>query len=71
MPLCTMLPPAGSEMEIPLYSSAPEGADKKKTTSCKTDCPEKLPDLDSNQDSQNQNLKYYHYTIGQLNLRQN
>ena len=28
-------------------------------------CPNKLPDLDSNQDNQNQNLKYYHYTIGQ------
>ncbi len=25
-----------------------------------------LPDLDSNQDKQNQNLLYYHYTIGQL-----
>lgn len=25
----------------------------------------KLPDLDSNQDKQNQNLSYYHYTIGQ------
>src|SRR5262245_20903213 len=25
-----------------------------------------LPDLDSNQDKQNQNLSYYHYTIGQL-----
>ena len=25
----------------------------------------KLPDLDSNQDKQNQNLLYYHYTIGQ------
>lgn len=24
-----------------------------------------LPDLDSNQDKQNQNLSYYHYTIGQ------
>jgi hypothetical protein len=24
-----------------------------------------LPDLDSNQDRQNQNLQYYHYTIGQ------
>lgn len=24
-----------------------------------------LPDLDSNQDKQNQNLLYYHYTIGQ------
>ena len=23
-----------------------------------------LPDLDSNQDKQNQNLSYYHYTIG-------
>lgn len=27
--------------------------------------PFKLPDLDSNQDRQNQNLLYYHYTIGQ------
>ena len=27
-----------------------------------------LPDLDSNQDKQNQNLSYYHYTIGQLSL---
>lgn len=26
-----------------------------------------LPDLDSNQDKQNQNLSYYHYTIGQPN----
>ncbi len=25
-----------------------------------------LPDLDSNQDNQNQNLRYYHYTIGQI-----
>lgn len=25
----------------------------------------KLPDLDSNQDKQNQNLRYYRYTIGQ------
>jgi hypothetical protein len=25
-----------------------------------------LPDLDSNQDYQSQNLKYYHYTIGQF-----
>ena len=25
-----------------------------------------LPDLDSNQDTQNQNLMYYPYTIGQL-----
>lgn len=25
-----------------------------------------LPDLDSNQDNQNQNLRYYRYTIGQL-----
>ena len=24
----------------------------------------KLPDLDSNQDRQNQNLQHYHYTIG-------
>ena len=24
-----------------------------------------LPDLDSNQDKQNQNLRYYRYTIGQ------
>ena len=24
-----------------------------------------LPDLDSNQDTQIQNLTYYHYTIGQ------
>ena len=29
-------------------------------------CPIKLPDLDSNQDKQNQNLRYYRYTIGQL-----
>ena len=30
-----------------------------------------LPDLDSNQDKQNQNLSYYHYTIGQyLPLRE-
>jgi hypothetical protein len=28
----------------------------------------KLPDLDSNQDKQNQNLSYYHYTIGQYPL---
>ncbi len=28
-----------------------------------------LPDLDSNQDKQNQNLSYYHYTIGHLPLR--
>jgi hypothetical protein len=27
-----------------------------------------LPDLDSNQDKQNQNLRYYRYTIGQLLL---
>ena len=26
-----------------------------------------LPDLDSNQDKQNQNLSYYHYTIGHPN----
>ena len=25
-----------------------------------------LPDLDSNQDLQSQNLTYYHYTIGQI-----
>jgi hypothetical protein len=25
-----------------------------------------LPDLDSNQDKQNQNLRYYRYTIGQF-----
>ncbi len=25
-----------------------------------------LPDLDSNQDNQNQNLRYYHYTIAQI-----
>jgi hypothetical protein len=31
----------------------------------KTDSFLKLPDLDSNQDKQNQNLSYYHYTIGQ------
>lgn len=28
-----------------------------------------LPDLDSNQDKQNQNLSYYHYTIGQSSSR--
>ena len=28
----------------------------------------KLPDLDSNQDSQNQNLMYYPYTIGHPTL---
>lgn len=28
-------------------------------------CPKKLPDLDSNQDIQIQNLLYYLYTIGQ------
>jgi hypothetical protein len=28
-------------------------------------CPVWLPNLDSNQDSQIQNLMYYHYTIGQ------
>ena len=28
-----------------------------------------LPDLDSNQDKQNQNLLYYHYTIGQLFIK--
>lgn len=27
---------------------------------------EQLPDLDSNQDKQNQNLRYYRYTIGQV-----
>ena len=26
-----------------------------------------LPDLDSNQDNQNQNLMYYRYTIGHYN----
>ena len=31
--------------------------------------PFELPDLDSNQDKQNQNLLYYHYTIGQLKLQ--
>ena len=30
----------------------------------KTGCLTLLPDLDSNQDKQNQNLRYYHYTIG-------
>ena len=28
-----------------------------------------LPDLDSNQDKQNQNLRYYRYTIGQLHCK--
>jgi hypothetical protein len=28
-------------------------------------CPVWLPDEDSNLDKQNQNLSYYHYTIGQ------
>ena len=27
-----------------------------------------LPDKDSNPDTQNQNLPYYHYTIGQFRL---
>lgn len=30
-----------------------------------------LPDLDSNQDKQNQNLRYYRYTIGQSLKEQN
>lgn len=30
-----------------------------------------LPDQDSNLDRQNQNLQYYRYTIGQLNLNAN
>lgn len=31
-------------------------------------CPVRLAYLDSNQDKQNQNLSYYHYTIGQYLL---
>ena len=32
-------------------------------------CPVMLPDLDSNQDIQIQNLTYYPYTIGQCNKK--
>lgn len=47
----------------PIANCAPKiKEDKTKSTSF---CPLWLPDQDSNLDSQNQNLKYYHYTIGQ------
>ncbi len=42
---------------------------EKKGQTEKSICPFLLPDLDSNQDKQNQNLSYYHYTIGHPALK--
>ncbi|WP_207622427.1 hypothetical protein, partial [Niastella koreensis] len=49
----------------PLTRASPRRCQKNKTRPDVIGAGFLLPDLDSNQDKQNQNLRYYRYTIGQ------